>query len=159
MRAIYLYASTCVFENTACSVGRGTMHPFELYGSPYLEDADGYSFTFVPESMTGANAPAFEGQVCYGRDLREIPLSQILEEHINLNYVVDAYHAMQKSSPGTSFFGSPDASGQYWIDKLFGTDRVRHMIEDGADAEEIRASWQSDVDSFLEQRQPYLIYD
>ena len=31
MRAVYLYASTCFFENTAVSVGRGTDHPFEVY--------------------------------------------------------------------------------------------------------------------------------
>ena len=30
MRAVYLYASTCYFENTAFSVGRGTAFPFEI---------------------------------------------------------------------------------------------------------------------------------
>ncbi len=29
----------------------------------------------------------------------------------------------------------------------------------GKSAEEIKASWQDDINSFLEQRKPYLLYD
>ena len=159
MRAVYLYPSTCLFENTACSVGRGTTHSFECFGSPYLQGAEGYDFTFVPESMEGAHSPVFEGQTCYGKDLREIPLSQILEDHLQIEYVIDTYKTMQAQNPGVSFFGSPDGNGRYWIDNLLGTDRIRHMIEDGSSAEEIRASWQEDVEAFKAQRRPYLLYE
>ena len=62
MRAVYLYSSTCFFENTLVSVGRGTENPFEIYGSPYLEDVDGFDFTFTPQSMSGASNPPFEGR-------------------------------------------------------------------------------------------------
>ena len=158
MRAVYLYASTCFFENTACSVGRGTMHPFEIYGSPHMEGAEGYEFTFMPESMEGAHSPPYEGQVCFGKDLRDIPLRRIREEHINLNYVIDAYRTMREQAPEISFFGRPDGSGHYWMDYLCGTDRVRRMIEDGSSAEEIKAWWQADVEAFKEQRRPYLLY-
>ena len=54
MRAVYLYASTCFFENTAVSLGRGTEFPFEAYGSPYLKGVEGFDFTFTPVSMSGA---------------------------------------------------------------------------------------------------------
>ena len=159
MRAIYLYPSTCLFENTACSVGRGTTHPFESFGSPWLQGAEGYDFTFTPEDMEGAHSPVFEGQTCYGKDLREIPLAQILKEHLNLEYVVDAFKVMQTQNPGISFFGNPDGYGNYWIDYLCGTDRVRRMIEEGRSPEEIRASWQEDVENFKAQRKPYLLYE
>lgn len=159
MCAIYLYPSTCLFENTACSVGRGTEHPFEIFGSPWLEGAEGYDFTFTPEDMEGAHSPAFEGQTCYGKDLREIPLAQILEEHIHLNYIIDTYHSMQAQGAGGSFFGSPDGAGHCWIDYLCGTDQVRLMIEEGRSAEEISASWQEDVENFKAQRKPYLLYE
>ena len=59
MRAVYLYASTCFFENTAVSVGRGTEFPFEAYGSPYLKGVEGFEFTFTPVSMSGATEPPF----------------------------------------------------------------------------------------------------
>lgn len=159
MRAVYLYPSTCLFENTACSVGRGTAHPFEIFGSPWLEGAEGYDFTFTPQDMEGAHSPVFQGQTCYGKDLREIPLMQILEEHFNMDYVVEAYKALQAQNPGISFFGNPDGDGNYWIDYLCGTDRIRLMIEEGRSAEEISASWQEDVEDFKAQRRPYLLYE
>ena len=198
MRAVYLYASTCCFENTLFSVGRGTEYPFEAYGSPYAEEqyfqedtsgpedlsesedssepedlseqeepseredslkSAGIPFSFVPVSMEGADSPPFEGQTCYGRDLRQIPLTQILSDHINLHYLLDAYNALRLSRPDLSFFGSPDKAGRYWIDYLFGTDEVRHMIESGCSAEQISESWQEDVERFREQRKPYLLYE
>ena len=159
MRAVYLYASTCYFENTAFSIGRGTVFPFEIYGSPYITDNDEFDFSFTPVSMEGASSPDFEGQECYGKDLRGVPLRQIWDEKINLEYVIDAYHALQEQNPGISFFGQPDGSGHYWIDILFGTDRVRRMIEEGAGPREIEQSWQTEVEAFKEQRRPYLLYD
>ena len=159
MRAVYLYASTCYFENTAFSIGRGTEFPFEIYGSPYITDNDEFDFSFTPVSMEGASSPDFEGQECYGKDLRGVPLRQIWDEKINLEYVIDAYHALQEQNPGISFFGQPDGSGHYWIDILFGTDRVRRMIEEGDGPREIEQSWQTEVEAFKEQRRPYLLYD
>lgn len=64
MRAVYLYSSTCFFENTLVSVGRGTENPFEIYESSYLEDVDGFEFSFTPQSMSGASNPPFEGETC-----------------------------------------------------------------------------------------------
>ena len=159
MRAVYLYPSTCLFEKTACSVGRGTAHPFEIFGSPWMQGTEGYDFTFTPEDMEGAHSPAFQGQTCYGKDLREIPLAQILDEHFNLDYVIETRNIMKIQNPEISFFGSPDGDGHYWIDYLCGTDRVRLMIEEGRSAEEISASWQEDVEAFKEQRRPYLLYE
>ena len=159
MRAVYLYASTCFFENTLVSVGRGTENPFEIYGSPYLEDVVGFGFSFTPQSMSGASNPPFEGETCWGVDLRNVPIEDILGAGINVSYLVDAYHAVTEASPGSSFWGSPDGSGQYWIDKLSGSSELRQMIEDGATAEEIKDSWQEDISFFLEQRKPYLLYE
>ena len=159
MRAVYLYPSTCLFEKTACSVGRGTAHPFEIFGSPWLQGTEGYDFTFTPEDMEGAHSPAFQGQTCYGKDLREIPLAQILDEHFNLDYVIETRNIMKIQNPGISFFGNPDGDGHYWIDYLCGTDRIRLMIEEGRSAEEISASWQEDVEAFKAQRRPYLLYE
>ena len=158
MRAVYLYPSTCLFENTVVSVGRGTMYPFEIYGSPLLKDAEGFDFTFEPQSMDGALTPPFEGETCYGKDLRQIPLEDIRSGGIRLSYIIDAFEAVRRLSPDAEFFGQPDDSGRYWIDLLTGTDKVRHMIEEGKTAEEIKETWQADIDFFLAQRRPYLLY-
>ena len=71
MKSIYLYASTCFFENTVVSVGRGTEEPFNVYGSPYLQGAFEEEYVFTPISMPGAKTPPYLGVTCYGTDLRE----------------------------------------------------------------------------------------
>lgn len=158
MKSIYLYSSTCFFENTVVSVGRGTEYPFHIYGSPYLQGEEGYEFEFVPVSMAGATYPVFQGTTCYGVDLRDKPLKEIWSEKINLNYLIGAYTTIHASYPEISFWGKQDKYGRYYIDLLCGTDTVRKMIEEGCTAEEIKASWQEDIDGFLVQRRPYLLY-
>ena len=158
MRAVYLYASMCFFENTEASLGRGTSFPFEVFGSPAFASLPQFTFSFTPESREGAAYPPFEGEECFGRDLRDIPLEEIWEKGIDLSYVLEAYQAYQEVEP-EGFFFVRLADGNCWMDKLFGTDKVRKMIEEGHTAEEVEASWQEDVESFKEQRRPYLLYE
>ena len=46
-----------------------------------------------------------------------------------------------------------------FFDLLMGTTRVRDMIAKGKSADEIKATWQADVELFKAQRKPYLLYD
>ena len=48
--AVYLYPSTCLFEGTVMSLGRGTSFPFQIYGHPNYK---GSAFCFI-RSMPGA---------------------------------------------------------------------------------------------------------
>jgi hypothetical protein len=108
--------------------------------------------------MSGAQNPPFEGEECFGADLRQIPITEIRDAGINLSYLIDAYDAIITATPEVGFWGKP-SGGQYWIDKLSGGSELRTMIEDGKTAEEIKASWQEDIESFKEQRKPYLLYE
>ena len=158
MRAVYLYASTCFFENTYVSVGRGTDTPFEIYGSPYLpQESNPYSFT--PQDMDGADNPPFEGEVCYGKDLSDIPLEDIWAAGIDLNYIIDAYNDFHEANPDLDFFDSPTNGVKNWIDYLSGSDDLRKQIIAGHSAEEIKASWQSDIEAFKARREPYMLYE
>lgn len=158
MRSVYLYASTCFFEYTAVSVGRGTDHPFEIYGSPYFEDCEIYDYSFVPASMEGAQYPQYEDEVCYGRQLLDIPLENILSAGIDLEYLIEAYEQFHERYPDESFFGSEDYLGHYWIDYLSGSDELRTMITEGLNARQIKEVWRDDLEEFIELRRPYLIY-
>ncbi len=158
MRAVYLYASTCFFENTYASVGRGTDKPFEIYGSPYFLPENN-PYTFTPVSMDGAQNPSFEGEVCHGRNLQEISLEEIWQEGINLNYLIDAFNDMSAAHPEMDFFDNEPSGAKYWIDMLSGSDDLRKKISEGRSAEEIKASWQKDIDVFKVQRRPYLLYE
>lgn len=147
MQAVWLYASTCYFEGTVVSLGRGTDWPFEVYGHP---DMTG-DFTFTPQSMDGAKDPLHLGEVCHGRDLRPVPDEEVWAAGINFEYVVDAYTRL---GAGADFF---IREGRFF-DLLCGGPKVREMILAGASADQVKASWQEDVAAFKEQRRPYLLY-
>ncbi len=147
MRAVYLYSSTCYFEGTVVSLGRGTQFPFETYGHPAMT---GYSFSFVPRSIPGAKSPQFLDEECHGVDLRRKPLRDIWAEKINLEYVIDAYRNLNM---GDKFFGKNN-----FFELLAGVDWFRSMIWNGSSAAEISARWASDVENFRSRRAPYLLY-
>ena len=144
MQAIYLYPSTCLFEGTICSLGRGTESPFEMYGHPNLKS----DFSFTPRSIAGAKHPPLLNKVCYGVDLRQVPHEEIIGKGFNLEYIIDAYNRL---GMGEAFF-TP------FFEKLVGVDYIRKMIVEGRSADEIRAVWQGDVERFKSLRQKYLLY-
>lgn len=148
MRAVYLYSSTCYFEGTVVSLGRGTQFPFEAYGHPAMT---GYSFSFVPRSIPGAKSPQFLEEECHGIDLRRKPLRDIWAEKINLEYVIDAYRNLNMDD---KFFGKNN-----FFELLAGVDWFRSMIENGSTAAEISARWASDIEDFKARRAPYLLYE
>ena len=146
MKSVYLYPSTCLFEGTVMSLGRGTPFPFQVYGHP---DMKGCTFSFTPQSTFGAKNPPLLGKLCYGTDLRKIPKEEIWKKGIDLSYIIDAYKNL---NIGNSFF-SP------FFEKLIGVDYVRQMIELGKNADEIKAVWKDDVEKFKKQRRKYLLYE
>jgi uncharacterized protein YbbC (DUF1343 family) len=146
MRAIYLYPSTCYFEGTPVSLGRGTDKAFEMYGHPNMK---GYLFSFIPRSIPGAKNPPQLNKLCWGVDLREKPsIEEINKDGINLEYIVDAYTNLNLDD--------------HFFRKMFeleiGQDYVRKMIKQGKSAKEIEAVWVEDVEKFKQERKPYLLY-
>lgn len=144
--SIYLYPSTCLFEGTIFSLGRGTSFPFECYGHPDYRDG---SFTFTPRSVAGAKNPPLKDVECYGVDLRSIDDEQVIKQGFNLEYVIDAYNKV----------GRPEKFFTRMFLLLTGVDYVKEMIIAGNSADEIRARWQKDVEDFKVLRRKYLLYE
>ena len=146
MKAVYLYPSTCYFEGTPISLGRGTDMPFTVYGHPAMKGCD---FSFTPRSRPGAKTPPQMDKLCHGRDLRSLPDEEIIAKGVNFEYVIDAYR--NSGLTGEKFF-------KPFFTLLAGNANIRKMIEEGKSAEEIKATWQHDVERFRAQRAPYLLY-
>ena len=149
MLSIYLYPSICLFEGTPVSLGRGTDKPFLCYGHPnMIHPSDGidvkrYDFIFHPTASTQ------KGRTCYGVDLSGMSEEEALKKGFCLDYVIDAYKALNMDN----FFFS------VFFEKLVGVDYIRKMIIAGKTAEEIKATWEDDVKQFIIQRKPYLLYE
>ena len=95
-QAIALYPSLCPFEGTAISVGRGTLYPFQVIGSPDIRIS---SFSFRPEALEGFDKnPMYKNQYCYGNNLRHITAPK----GFSLKYIITYYQAYQDLGKRTS---------------------------------------------------------
>ena len=146
MKAVYLYPSTCYFEATPVSLGRGTQLPFQIYGHPNML---GYDYTFTPQSIPGAKNPPQLNRICHGVNLSELSNEEIWKKGVDLSYLIDAYRNLNMDD----YFFRP------FVELLTGRDYVRKMIKQGKNADEIKAMWKEDVEKFKIQRKPYLIYE
>ncbi|MBR6063314.1 MAG: DUF1343 domain-containing protein [Bacteroidales bacterium] len=147
--AIYLYPSLCLFEGTPISIGRGTKTPFQVYGHPQLTVGD-YFFTPMPIKGVSENPPQ-KGLQCRGYNLTAIASEQINKNNcFNISYLLDAYkHFPDKAK----FFNA-----NLFFDKLAGTRQLRKDIIAGKSEQEIRVSWEPQLQAFKEKRQMYLLY-
>jgi uncharacterized protein YbbC (DUF1343 family) len=146
MNAIYLYPSTCFFEGTVISEGRGTEYPFEVFGHPLLGNTH---FTFTPEGIPGKSEnPKLKGETCKGMDLRYLRNSTKRDPQINLSWLLFAYeNYLDKGNFFTPYF-----------EKLAGTAKLRQQIMDGLTENEIRSTWSEELAAFKKIRSKYLLY-
>lgn len=156
MSSIYWYASTCFFEGTNLSEGRGTEHPFAIFGSPELPK-DLYPFT--PISRTGAKDPKLKDQLCYGWNLtgtQESVLKQI-DRKIQLKWILQAYQAFPHKE---NFFlkATNNKPSSFYFNKLAGNKELMEQIIAGVSEFEIRKSWEPKLNIFKEIRKKYLRY-
>ena len=142
--AIRLYPSLCFFESTSVSIGRGTTFPFQVIGYP--EQKFG-SFSFTPQSLKGFETnPLQKDKICFGEDLRDLKTIP----PFTLKYFMDWYHK----------FDQPAAFlvRERWFNLLMGDDQVLKMIQAGKTEEEIKTSWQEELNKYKEVRAKYTIY-
>ena len=67
---------------------------------------------------------------------------------MNLEWLIDAYHKTPKDK---DFFGPTFTAHA-------GNEKLQKQIEDGMNAEQIRATWQDDIMVFQKIRVKYLLY-
>lgn len=149
MQSIYLYPSTCFFEGTVLSEGRGTDKPFQYFGHPALPKN---LFAFTPQPNAGAKSSKCFGQICYGWNLsgsNEEVLKKV-DNKIQLKYLIEAYTLF----PGKDTFFLKNN----FINKLAGNDQLKQQIKDGKTEAEIKKSWQPALTAFKAIRKKYLLY-
>jgi uncharacterized protein YbbC (DUF1343 family) len=140
--AIALYPYICLFEGTAMSLGRGTQMPFEILGHPDLVNQP---FSFTPVSIEGmSKTPPLQDKLCHGIDLRSEPP----EKKISLKHLINFYQQF----PNKEKFFLP------YFDKLAGNAELKEQIKQGLTEDQIRATWQKDLDEFMLKRKKYLLY-
>ena len=142
--SVYLYPTLCFFEGSIVSVGRGTETPFQIFGHPNMRG----EYSFTPKSTTGASKPMLEGQRCRGENLVEYAHGYAHNQNqLQLEWIISAYQQLKDKGFFTNYFRL-----------LSGDKQLQKDIENGMRADEIRASWQDELDAFKMVRAKYLLY-
>ena len=142
--SIYAYPSLCLFEGTCISIGRGTALPFQQFGFPKCKVGE---TSFTPKEIPGVSTnPPYENQLCKG-----IKVSfEKRPTQLNLSWLMNMYSSYPNKE---KFFSSPG-----FFDKLAGNTLLRKQVASGVSEDDIRASWQKDLDSYKVIRKKYLLY-
>lgn len=150
------YPGTVFLEGTNLSEGRGTDHPFEQTGAPWLRAEEvaremnamrlpGVRFEAVRFPVR-PDAAKFGGQTLPG--VRLILLDRDAYRPVSTALLL--IDAIRRLHPA-------DFQWSGTMDRLAGTDRVRQAIESGLLRELLR-EWEADAERFRETREAYLLY-
>ncbi len=156
MQSIYLYPSTCFFEGTVLSEGRGTNKPFQVFGHPSLPNN---LFAFTPNPNEGAKSSKLYGQLCYGWDLSGTTESVLKQVNgaIQLKWLMEAYRLFPKKD---SFFILPKSGKmeESFFNKLAGNNTLWQQLKENKTETAIRKSWEPGLKQFKAIRKKYLLY-
>lgn len=165
LKTAIVYPATCLIEGTNLSDGRGTMHPFEQFGAPWIngkklaQQLNSYNLVgidfipthFVPDSIVDGITiypPKFLGEECEGVDM-VITDRKAFESAKAGIYIL---HALKTLYPEQLEL----REGR--LDGLLDTPEVREKLQAGNPPEEIVNSWETALDKFMERRKEYLLY-
>ena len=140
-QSIALYPSLCLLEPTVISVGRGTEMQFQVYGHPLLPETN---FSFTPRPNFGSKNPKLKDQICHGVDLRKFENLGKIE----LKWLIQAYRDFPDKE---SFF----KEGFY---RITGNKKLKKQLAQGMNEQQIRKTWEKDIEKFKKIRRKYLIY-
>ena len=148
MAAVYLYPSLCLFEGTDISVGRGTKFPFQQFGHPAFKERAMYGF--MPNIADEGPDPLHAAKTCYGMMLATTTEEAkiVAAGYVKVTWLLRAY----------KWFPDKDKFFNDFFEKLAGTKELRKQVEQGWSEEDIRSSWQKDLDAFKQTRKKYLLY-
>ncbi len=142
--SVQLYPSLCLFEATEVSIGRGTLFPFQVAGTPNGKSIG--EFKFTPKSIIGMSKyPKHENKTCYGIDFREYKIPKF-----SLFPLLQFY---KNSKNKARFFTSPK-----FFNLLAGNNELMAQIKRGDTYEDIKKSWQPKLNHYLALRTNYLLY-
>ncbi len=160
-----VYPGMVLVEGTWLSEGRGTTRPFELVGAPFINSRS-YAEYLNRLALPGIFfrpvyfQPTFQkwaGHVCGGVQLHVIEREKF-EPYLTGIAVVSAARALY---PESFTWRDPPYEYEYQkmpIEILCGDRKIVDMIESNASCDEIRKTWQKDIEAFCQIRRSYTLY-
>lgn len=160
-----VYPGTVLVEGTNLSEGRGTTHPFEIVGAPFI---DSYRFA---DRLQACNLPGVRFRPAWFRPVFDKWRDQLcggVQLHVTDRRGFRPYRtglavlgAALELYPRDFAWREPPFEYEYRkmpIDILAGCAAVRDGLERGASAEELERAWQPEFERFHATRARYLRY-
>jgi uncharacterized protein YbbC (DUF1343 family) len=160
-----VYPGMCLVEGTNLSEGRGTTHPFELFGAPWLDafklaerlnalELPGVRFRphyFMPTFQKHAR------QVCGGVELH-VTNRATFEPYRTGLWCVKVARDMNVEAFDWRRETYEFVSDRLAIDLLAGSAHYREVVESGGKIDEWVAQWEEPLREFARVREEFLIY-
>ena len=165
LAAALVYPGQVLLEGTNLSEGRGTTRPFELFGAPFLEP--GRILGRLADSKlpgvvlrTACFEPTFHkfaGELCRGFQLHVTDRQAFKPYSTTLALL----GVIRELYPDQFAWRQPPYEYETMrlpFDLLTGDSAIREGLEHGLTAGELEASWQEDLNRFMEVRREFLLY-
>ena len=156
LAALMSYPGTVYFEGTNLTEGRGTDRPFEQIGAPWLRAPEvveamhalrlpGVRFEAITMAVA-AKAAKFPGETIPG--IRFVVTDRQAYRPVRTALLL--IDTIKRRQPDRFAWGPS-------IDRLTGSDKVRHAIDEGRLAA-LLDDWDRDAAEFVRLREPFLLY-
>lgn len=160
-----VYPGQVLLEGTNISEGRGTTKPFEVFGAPFIDQVqlqdkvNGRRFQGVifREACFQPTSNKWAGRQCGGFQIHVTNPRTYRPYYTSLCLLQD----IMELYSGAFAWREPPYEYEYErlpIDLILGDDAIRKALADGTDIDELTRSWDKDLASFHELRQPFLLY-
>jgi uncharacterized protein YbbC (DUF1343 family) len=158
-----VYPGMCLVEGTNLSEGRGTTHPFEIFGAPWLEPfrfADRLNALELPGVRFRPHffMPTFQkhaGRVCGGAEMHVTDRNAFEPFRTGL-WCVKVARDMNPEAFDWRRETYEFVSDRLAIDLLAGNSAFRDIVERGSGIDDWAASW--DIREFMDARKDCLLY-
>jgi uncharacterized protein YbbC (DUF1343 family) len=164
--AAAVYPGMCLVEGTNLSEGRGTTHPFELFGAPWLDPfklADELNRRELPGVRFRPHyfLPTFQkhaGKVCGGVELH-VTHRRIFEPYRTGLWCVKIARDLNPDKFDWRRETYEFVSDRLAIDLLAGSATYRELVESGGNIDDWVATWKEPLRDFAKKRQQFLLYE
>lgn len=161
--AATLYPGLCLLESTSVSVGRGTLHPFEQIGAPYIDGEQ------LAAALNAAGLPGVRFE-----PVRFTPQPALYPGPAHLLKLADRecggvrVHVTDRENCAVVDVGFllaltlhrlyPDNFQPDAMARLLANDAVLADLKAGKSLGELKATWAADLAAYATRRRPFLLY-